>query len=395
MNVFDNLPGIDINSEKISVITEETAMNVNAHFHTPYSFSSFNDIEEVFTRAEQDDIQVLGINDFITTAGYDEFAEQAVKHHRFPMFNIEFMGLIQSAQQDGIRINDPNNPGRIYMCGKGLMTPEKLTPENKSRLQKVYDESNRQVKEMVKNLNKTLQWANAPFLLDWDTIRNTYTKGFVRERHIVKALRIELLKHFSEEQDQYRFLTKIYKGKEQNAPLSDPVALDNELRSRLLKKGGPAFVPENPDAFLDVESINDIIRNAGGIPCYPVLLDDEKGNFTEFRIFAVELIPARNNIWFLKEFVEFFAQRQFIITFGTEHNTPEMIPLSITCRGNTRLTDEMRVTNYESACIIAAHQYLLVKTGEGYLKKSGYPHIDQRDRFITLGDAVIRSFIKN
>jgi len=158
-----------------------------------------------------------------------------------------------------------------------------------------------------------------------------------------------------------------------------------------------------------VETINDIIRNAGGIPCYPVLLDDEKGNFTEFekdynalfkklheyRIFAVELIPARNNIWFLKEFVEFFAQRQFIITFGTEHNTPEMIPLSITCRGNARLTDEMRVTNYESACIIAAHQYLLVKTGEGYLKKSGYPHIDQRDRFITLGDAVIRSFIKN
>ena len=389
--------------------TEEKALNVNAHFHTPYSFSSFNDIEEVFTRAEHDDVQVLGINDFITTAGYEEFAIQALKHRRFPMFNIEFMGLIPSAQHNGIRINDPNNPGRIYMCGKGLMTPDKLTPDNQSRLQKVYDESNRQVREMVKKLNSVLTSNLAPFQIDFDTIRNSYTKGFVRERHVVKALRIELQKHIKNEKEQHSFLTKIYKGKEQNASLSDPVALDNELRSRLLKKGGTAFVPENPDAFLDVETINDIIRNAGGIPCYPVLLDDDKGNFTEFekdyselhkrlleyRIFAIELIPARNNIWFLKEFVEFFAQRQFIITFGTEHNTPEMIPLSITCRGGAGLTDEMKITNYESACIIAAHQYLLVKNGEGYLRKSGYPHLDQKDRFITLGDAVIRSFINN
>jgi hypothetical protein len=262
---------------------------------------------------------------------------------------------------------------------------------------------------MVKKLNRSLMWNNAPFRLDFDIIRDQYTKGFVRERHVVKALRLAMQEHIRDEKDQHNFLVKLYKGNEQTASLNNVAALDNELRSRLLKKGGTAFVPENPAAFLDVESINNIIRNAGGIPCYPVLLDDDKGNFTEFeknyndlyqrlidfKIFAVELIPARNNIWFLKEFVEFFTQRQFIVTFGTEHNTPEMSPLSITCRGGVPLTEEMRVTNYESACVIAAHQYLVIKNGEGYLKKSGYPHYDQKDYFVTLGDTVITSFIHN
>ena len=34
----------------------------------------------------------------------------------------------------------------------------------------------------------------------------------------------------------------------------------------------------------------------------------------------------------LKNFVEFFHNKGFIITFGTEHNTPEMIPLTVTSK---------------------------------------------------------------
>lgn len=58
--------------------------------------------------------------------------------------------------------------------------------------------------------------------------------------------------------------------------------MENEIRSKLLKAGGAAFVPEDPKAFLPMETVCQIIKAAGGIPTYPFLADDAKGNFTDF-----------------------------------------------------------------------------------------------------------------
>jgi len=33
---------------------------------------------------------------------------------------------------------------------------------------------------------------------------------------------------------------------------------------------------------MSLEEVIEIITNAGGIPCYPVLLDDRNGNYTEY-----------------------------------------------------------------------------------------------------------------
>jgi hypothetical protein len=60
--------------------------------------------------------------------------------------------------------------------------------------------------------------------------------------------------------------------------------LENEIRANLLKAGGRAFVEEDADTFLTLDEITEIIRDAGGICCYPVLLDDKNGNYTEFEI---------------------------------------------------------------------------------------------------------------
>ena len=194
MNIFSDMPStIELN--RISGNFEgKPPLNVNAHFHTPYSFSCFSDIKEIFDLAAIDHVDVLGINDFITTAGYDEFGKLALKYKRFPLFNIEFMGLMPDAQQNGIRINDPNNPGRIYFCGKGLVLHEQLNDKNRRKLDKVFSESLRQIQEMILKLNRHLSSLRTPFRLDFDSLQKTYTKGLVRERHVVKALRIELRK---------------------------------------------------------------------------------------------------------------------------------------------------------------------------------------------------------
>ncbi len=41
----------------------------------------------------------------------------------FPLLNMELIGISKEDQEKGIRVNDPNNPGRTYISGKGLAFP--------------------------------------------------------------------------------------------------------------------------------------------------------------------------------------------------------------------------------------------------------------------------------
>ena len=73
MKSFKDLPDIEkLNSVKLER-DKIKPLKVNNHFHTPYSFSAFANIEEVLDMADKEDVAVLGINDFITTDGYEEF----------------------------------------------------------------------------------------------------------------------------------------------------------------------------------------------------------------------------------------------------------------------------------------------------------------------------------
>ena len=380
---------------------------VNNHFHTPYSFSAFNNMTEIFNQAKKEGIDILGINDFITMEGYDEFNLLAYENKKFPLFNIEFMGLMKDEQKKGVLINDPNNPGRVYFCGKGLSFPANLSEANREILDSVMLNSLKQTEAMVVLLNKHLKKIKSPFSLDFKEIQAEYTRGLVRERHLAKALRIEINEHYKSEKGKKTFLKKLYGGKDSQVNIDIPGDLDNELRAKLLKKGGVAFVEEDDDAFLSLTEIKEIILGAQGIPCYPVLLDDKAGNYTDFekdfpellksltknRVFAVELIPGRNDFSIVKEFVSVFSEKGFIITFGTEHNTPDPAPLKVSCRDNVPLDKDLIAVNYQSTCVIAAHQYFVAKGQPGYLTPEGFPRLEKQDDFISVGNAVIRHFI--
>ena len=46
-----------------------------------------------------------------------------------PLFGVEFITIVDAARaRTGIRINDPANPGRMYLCGKGVGPFEPPTP---------------------------------------------------------------------------------------------------------------------------------------------------------------------------------------------------------------------------------------------------------------------------
>lgn len=405
MNIYKNLPPPEklMSGGKLSAVAP---LRVNGHFHTPYSFSAFTALEQVLEMALDEHVDVLGINDFYTMAGYGEFAELCMKYRKFPLFNIEFMGLLKEQQEKGIRVNDPNNPGRTYFSGKGLDYPVSLKGRALEILQGVRAESDRQTREMVEKASAHLSIIDPDLSLDYDHILENHTRGMVRERHIARVIRMKVFDKYTDETDRRSILSRIYGTSESHAPLDNHAALEGEIRSRMLKAGGVAFVPEDPKAFLEIGQVIGIILEAGGIPCYPVLLDDKSGNYTEFEadpeelyrnltsmnVFSLELIPGRNNIENLRKFVKFFDERGFLITFGTEHNTPALEPLTVSADGPTPLDDYLLDVSYRGACVTAAHQYLRSLGRQGYVNAEGSV-VGERDEFYRLGHSAIRQFI--
>jgi len=315
--------------------------------HTPYSFSAFSDVKQALDMAAEEGVKVVGINDFYSMDGYKDWKEGCAERALFPLFGIEFISLNAEDQAAGLRVNDPNNPGRTYISGKGLAYPVILSGEEARQLAAVKAESNAQVEKMCAKLNEWLKAEGKDVVLDFDEIRRTLTRGSIRERHLAKALRLAL-----------------YPDAE------NPAKLENELRSKLLKAGGAAFVPEDPKAFLPMQTVQHLIEAAGGIPTYPFLADDAKGNFTDFEgdlqkaadtlkkrgFKSVEFITTRNTTAVLEAYAGYLEDEGFIVSFGSEHNTPAMEPIKLRTRDAADLSDKLKAINYRGACAIAAHQ---------------------------------------
>jgi hypothetical protein len=406
-NFLSEFPSFDLIDKEMKGISFPEYREANGHIHTPYSFSAFTALDMAFKMAVEEKIAVLGINDFYVTDGYNAFHKGCLINKIFPLFNIEFIGLLKEEQKMGIRINDPNNPGRIYFSGKGLDYPFQVGWMQRRQLRNVKKESQVQIKAMISKLNQLIEREKPALKLSYETIKKEYAHELVRERHLAKALRELAVALSPSGEEQLRFIENLYGGKKSKTGILNPAALEIEIRSNLLKSGGAAFVEENENSFLELRKIIKIIIKAGGIPCYPVLLDDPSGKCTEFEsdpeklcsslnylgIECIELIPGRNDFAILKNFVEFFNNKGFIITFGTEHNTPEMLPLTVTTRGLKPLDESLKKIAWNGACVIAAHQYLRANGRQGYVLPDETHSKEQMKDLINLGQLVIEYFL--
>lgn len=375
---------------------------VNNHIHTPYSFSAFESVTQAVRTAVAEEVRILGINDFYVSDGYGEFMEECIDHGVFPLFNIELIGISKSDQDAGIRVNDPGNPGRTYISGKGLAYPSILSEEKKRVLQAVVEESNQQVADMVVLLNAWLAKQGVELRLSVDEIMDKLAVNLLRERHVAKMVRLKLEETVSGDEEYMEILTKIYGGVAPLKSRSDIAGTEDELRSKLLKAGAPAFVPEDEKAFLPLEEILSIIRNAGGIPTYPMLLDGAGAEMTEFEgnkekllkvlesrgFNSVELIPLRNQMSVLKEYAEFFYENGFMVSFGTEHNTSAMIPLEVSAKGQEALDESLLNISFNGAACVAAHEYMVISEGPKYVPLS-------REELEKLGKAIFFHYFNN
>jgi len=383
-----------------------SGLKANGHLHTPYSFSSFSSVEQIFQLAKAENISIVGVNDFFTFDGYNEFYQFAKKNKIYPMFGIEFIGLEKQMQQSGVLINDPANPGRIYISGKGIKYPVNENSNYFKKITKLQDQSNAQSQLMIEKLNICLQSIGIKKTFLFAEIQKHFAHKQVRERHIAKALREWVFEYAATNDERKKTFVQLFQGKDLSSDLTNISAVENEIRDRILKKGGVAFVEESDENFLPLKEIKSLIIEAGGIPCYPILLDFKDGQFTGFEkdyenmhqqlvewgIGCIELIPQRNELKYLEGLVKFFNERRFVITFGTEHNTPNMSPLSISAKGNQNLTPDLQRISNDGCAIIAAHQELVNNGKEGFLDDKGNSKNHQYETFLKMGTELLNKY---
>ncbi len=405
--------------ERISsaeVIAAAERPGVNSHVHLPPNFSAFDSVEEVVNTAAAQGIGVLGASNYYDYSVYRRFTAAARQKGIFPLFGLEITSMAEDLARDGVRVNDPGNPGRMYICGKGVTKFDPPPPEAMEILQTIRDNDRRRIRRIIGKVAEIFASGGVETGLDEGKIIEQLAVRhgcpvdtvYLQERHVARAFQ-EALFEKVEPSGRGAALEKIL-GVSCPDAADDAAAAQGLIRKHLMKAGKPAFVPEE---FVNLEQARRMILSMGGIPCYPTLADGadpicpyedppEKlaENCRRKNIFCAELIPLRNSPAVLSKYVKTYDAAGIVVTAGTEHNTIEKVPLEPRCEGGSEIPQELKEIFWRGACVVAAHQFLVAGGQDGYVDANGDPNpkfenqSERIDYFAELGSALIGEYYR-
>ncbi|MDR1768587.1 MAG: hypothetical protein LBR32_09220 [Propionibacteriaceae bacterium] len=383
--------------------TRSCSEAVNTHVHFPPNFSAFDTVAEAVAAAAAQGVRAVGISNFYDQSVYGRFAEAAVAAGIAPLYGLEFITLDPALEAAGVRVNDPANPGRMYLCGKGI-DPFR---EKSGRAGLIADEiragNDLRASRMVSKLAAHFAAAGLETGLTSAAIAQAVAeRGQVplewvslQERHIARAFQEAVWTLLAGERGA--LLERVFGGPAA-AALDDAAAVQGELRTRLMKAGKAGFVDEAPLSFADAY---EYVLLMGGIPTYPTLADGASPvcefeadpaqlaqALVERGIHAAELIPVRNRSRVVDDCVAAFTQAGLIVMAGTEHNTPKRIPLEPACADGP-LSDVARQAFWEGTCVVAAHQALVADGEAGFVDETG-ALTGERAELAELGARIIK-----
>jgi len=384
---------------------------VNAHIHLPPNFSAFESVEQAVELAARQNLSLLGASNYYDYSIYATFLELSLGRGIYPLFGLEIICLLGDLQRTGVLINDPANPGRMYVCGRGITRFGSMPPGAARLLERMRRNDRLRIRNMIRLLSEVFEQRGIAAGLDEAKIierivrRQGVTPDIVvlQERHVAQAFQEELFLLIPEA-GRTAVLRRILGVPSQAAP-GDHIRVQNEIRAHLMKAGKPAFVEE---CFLSFDEAFGLILELGGIPCYPVLADgaspicayeDAPEKLIETlkarRVFCAEFIPLRNEPEVLKRYAETMRDAGLVITAGTEHNTLDPVPLEPACIKGMPVPETVKEIFVEGAYVIVAHQYLRLHGLCGYVDELGglnpaFAGVEERIRqFRRLGAAVV------
>lgn len=411
---FARLPGIDTLRDRAAAIdVAATRVPVNSHIHLPPNFSAFDSVAQATELAAAQAVGVLGVSNYYDYSIYGLFTEQVAGQRIFPMYGLEIIVMIDDLRDSGIKVNDPGNPGKTYVCGKGITKFADMSDRASALLQQIRDADRERMATMIEKLGAVCSdrgfdtGLNERGVVDMIVNRHGSLREtvYIQERHIAQAFQ-EAVFDQADSAERPALVAAILGQDAKDA--NDHVGIQGEIRSHLMKAGKPAFAEET---FITLSEAAELILELGGIPSYPTLADGTSpicafedppdkllGHLRDYDFHAVEYIPIRNTAPVLTEYVTAMRTAGLIVTAGTEHNTLDLIGIEPTCVGGAPIPEAIKEIFWEGACVVAAHQYLGYIGEPGFVDSNGVPNrsyatADERiDAFARLGAAVIEAY---
>lgn len=363
---------------------------VNAHIHLPPNFSAFDTVAQAIDLAATQQVGVLGASNYYDYTVYGDFAHQAAQHGIFPLFGIEIIALIDALVRAGVKLNDPGNPGKMYICGKGICRFDPMTPEATELLGVIRSKDSERMARMTERLAEVFAAGGLETGLNEEAVKagivarhgSPLATVYLQERHVAQAFQEALFAQVTSE-ERSAVLTRIF-GVPSKAGAEDAAAVQNEIRSHLMKAGKSAYVAET---FVGFDHAYKLILALGGIPCYPTLADGAAplcpyedpvetliANTKARNLHCAEFIPVRNSPEVLSRYVPAMRAAGLVVTAGTEHNTRDMLPIPPTCLKGQPIPEEIQEIFWEGACVVAAHQVLTAQGEPGFVDAQGNPN---------------------
>lgn len=382
-------------------------LRANSHVHLPPNFSAFETVRQAVDLAGAECLDVLGVSNYYDYEVYGDFVRMARQRRIFPLFGLEVIALVDDLLREGVKINDPGNPGKMYVCGKGITRFDPFNPAARPVLDTIRRNDSTRIREMIQRLERHFADRGTPTgmtesaVIDMVVRRHGCRRAqvWLQERHVCQAFQ-EALFRILPAPGRADAIARLLDIPRPGFGDGDVVKIQNEIRTHLLKSGKPAFVPET---FIPLEQARRLILELGGIPCYPVLADGTSpvtpfespvetliDHLRRLGFHAVEFIPVRNSPAVLVHYVHALHDAGFVVTAGTEHNTLDLIPLRPTCLGGAAVPDDLVAIFSEGAHVVAAHQFLASCGETGLVEADGSrnPRLD-RAALARLGAAVI------
>ena len=394
-------------------------LKVNSHIHLPPNFSAFQTVAQALELSAAQGIGVLGVSNYYDYDVYGDFVVGARNAGIFPLFGLEIICLIDDLVKRGVKLNDPGNPGKLYICGKGITRFAPFNAEATRLLGLIRHNDSTRMREVVRKLAEVFaQRGLAIPLTEADVIDMVArrhecprTRIYLQERHVCQAFQEAI---FAKVPVAER-LDKLTRAFGLAAPPKfgpeDAVKIQNEIRAQLMKAGKPAYVDET---FVNFEQAWRLILELGGLPAYPTLADGTspicpyeepvEKLIAELQVrgfLAAEFIPIRNTPEVLSRYVKAMRAAGLVITAGTEHNTLDLLPIEPACLKGVPVPEDVKEIFWEGACVVAAHQFLTLHGECGFVDAQGQPNPKYPDAatriaaFKALGEAVIQRYLKS
>jgi hypothetical protein len=360
---------------------------VNTHIHLPPNFSAFSTPEEAVRLAAAESLSALGTSNYHDFRVYRRFAAAAADAGVVALFGVEIITLLDDQPGEGTLVNDPTNLNRMYLCGKALTRVDPPIPSAAGRMAAMRAASDDRLRRMTSIVAAHFARAGLDGSATLELIAASVAEKCgvplewvaLQERHVAQAFQESFFRDVAPEA-RAAVLGRLF-----DAPASvdtnDAVAVQEALRSNLMKAGRPAFVPEAATSFDDAYRL---ILELGGIPCYPTLADgtspicafeDPPESLAERLlsrgIYCAELIPVRNRPEVVDRYVTALRGAGIVVMAGTEHNTQRMIPMEPKALGGAPLSDLAREAFWEATCVVAAHQDMGLAGRPGYVDSEG------------------------